>query len=136
MSDAIPRHRKLLDFRSEPLQGREKCSECHPWNRNNSTFSKICVLSSALQQPMLALDMVVSVLQVSVPPLDVYFLLQPVVARGCACSTTKSAPVEGLFNGRTSECLGMKTFFRGIRKSVLSLFCGIFLEQSSGDYPH
>ncbi len=40
---------------------------------------KICVLSSALQQPVLSLDIAVSVLHLSVLPLDMYVLLQHVL---------------------------------------------------------
>ncbi len=37
---AVPRNRKLSEFRSEPFRGREKCSEKVQWNKDRSKLSE------------------------------------------------------------------------------------------------
>jgi hypothetical protein len=76
--------------------------------------------------------MAVSDLQMSVPPYDVYVLLQPVLPVDVSVLETNCAALDCwtcLFYVRTSEYLGMSTFFRCITKSVLSLFRGFFSEK-------
>jgi hypothetical protein len=48
---AVPRNRKLSEFRLEPLQGRYKCLESIPWSSNKSKLSKNFIRSSACAVP-------------------------------------------------------------------------------------
>ncbi len=99
----VPRNRKLsekIPFRTHSKKVKNARNSV-PRNINIKKLSKICVRSSALQQAVLSLDMGVSFLLLSVPPLDVYALLHSVLPLNeCVLQqTVLHAPWTCLFYG-------------------------------------